>query len=199
MAPTDPVVQVPEGMDRHFHLGAAVRCLEGPVGTLHGLVVDRPALTVRCLIVRPQRPRSELLAVPMTYVVVPMGERLVLGVTADEVRAMPPLGEDVVQMSRASVVECEGRLLGTLDCILMDARTHRVTTLVVRKGLLIGCDLLIPVGWVRAVLGDRILLRTSWVDLAHLERFATHRMAAQRAAFNPPLDPGGLRPILTNS
>ena len=181
-------------MDRYFRLGAAVCCLEGPVGTLHGLVVDRPALTVSRVIVRPQRPRSELLAVPMTYVVVPMGERLVLGVTTDEVRAMPLLGEDVVQMSRASVVECEGRLLGSLDCILMDARTQRVTTLVVRKGLLIGCDLLIPVSWVRAVLGDRIVLRTSWADLAYLERFAAHRMAAQRAAFNPPMDRAGSGP-----
>lgn len=199
MAPADPVVEVSEGTDRHFHLGAVVRCLEGSVGTLHGLVVDRPALTVSRVIVRPRRPRAGLLAVPMTHVVVPMGERLVLGVTADEIRAMPLLGEDAVHLSRASVVECEGRLLGSLDCILMDAETHRVTTLVVRKGLLIGCDLLIPVGWVKAVLGDRIVLRTSWADVAYLERFVAHRAAAQRAAFTPPAEPGGLRPILTSS
>lgn len=172
-------------MDRHFHLGASVRSLDGAVGTLHGLVIDRAAIAVTHLIILSHRTPRGLRVVPMTRVVVPMGERLVLGLTADEFRDMAPLGEDVLQISRASLVECEGRLVGSLDCILMDPQTHRMTALVVRQGLLIGYEVVVPIEWVQAVLGHRIVLRTSWAELAHLERFTTHRAAAQRAAFDP--------------
>lgn len=167
------------GLERHFHLGAAVSCLDGRAGTLHGLVVGRPAITVTHLVIRPGRPRGALLVVPGSRVVVPMGERLVLGITLGELRAMPPLGGDVLQVSRASLVECERRPLGVLDCVLVDPQTHRVTHLVVRKGMLIGHDLLIPVGWVRGILGHRIVLATTRAHLARLERFTTHRDAAQ--------------------
>lgn len=179
MDPADQVTGIPPRMDRHFHLGAVVRSLDGPAGTLHGLVVDRAAFTVTHLILRSRRPRGALLAMPMTSVVVPMGEHLLLGLTSGEVRAMPPLSQDVLQLSRASLVECEDQLLGVLDCVLMDPGTRRVTYLVVRKGMLIGYNLLVPVGWVRAILGHQIVLAASRADLERLERFPTHRQAAQ--------------------
>ncbi len=181
MDPADQVTGIAPRMDRHFHLGAAVHSLDGRAGTLHGLVVDRAVLAVTHLIIHRIRSRRALLMVPMTRVVVPMGERVVLGLTSGELRAAPPLREDVLQMSRASLVECEGQLLGILDCVLMDPRTQRVTYLVVRKGVLIGYNLLVPVGSIRAILGHQISLGTSRADLAHLERFPTHRNTAQHA------------------
>lgn len=186
MDSADQVTGITAGTGWHFHFGTVVRSTDGPAGTLHGIVVDRPALAVTHVIIRPRRPRRALLAVPMTRVMVPMGERLVLGMTPDELRTTPPLGEDVLQMSRASLVEYNCRLVGHLDCILMDSQTRRVTNLVVRAGLLLGYALVIPVARLQAILGYRIVLEAGDIDLGRLERFRTHREAAHRATLDPP-------------
>jgi uncharacterized protein YrrD len=68
------------------------------------------------------------------------------------------------------VVGREGEV-GPLDLVLLDAATHHVTGLVVRRGGPLGSDRIVPVEWVRRVSGDRVFLDATHERLDGLPEF----------------------------
>lgn len=84
-------------------------------------------------------------------------------------------------LSTDSGVECEGKMVGILDCVLMDPESHRVMSLIVHRGAVLGYDMVIPARWIQSIRGRRVVLKATGQDLARLERFVTHRDAADRA------------------
>jgi hypothetical protein len=68
------------------------------------------------------------------------------------------------------VVGSEGEV-GPLDLVLLDAATHHVTGLVVRRGGPLGSDRIVPVEWVRRVSGDRVFLDATHERLDELPEF----------------------------
>jgi uncharacterized protein YrrD len=65
-----------------------------------------------------------------------------------------------------TVVSRDGAV-GQLDLVLLDPATHRATHFVVRRGALVGHDVIVPFDWVREFAGNRIVLG---VDREQLER-----------------------------
>lgn len=66
----------------------------------------------------------------------------------------------------------EDEPLGRLDHVLVDPRSGRVRALVVRKGLVLSKDVIVPVEWVKAVGEDEIVLAA---DREQLEKLPEYR------------------------
>ena len=178
------------GTDRHFHLGAAVRCLDGKgeilhAGILHALVVDSPAFTVTFLVFHPDTQRRDAMLVPIDQVVVPFADRVVIGGPGPEATGNAVVREEAVYLSQDSLIEAEGKMVGMLDCVLMAPESHRVTSLIAHRGAVVGYDVVIPASWIQSIRGRRVVLKATGQDLARLEHFVTHRAAANRACVDP--------------
>jgi sporulation protein YlmC with PRC-barrel domain len=89
--------------DEDFHLGAAIESSDGTeIGKLSGLIVDKDSLSLRAFVVKESRRFTGHLLSPGSWlltdeVIVPRGEassvshdRIVLKLTAAEVRKLPP-------------------------------------------------------------------------------------------------------------
>jgi hypothetical protein len=61
--------------------------------------------------------------------------------------------------------------IGELDVVLIDPRTDRATGFVVRKGRLVGRDVIVPIDWVQSVAHDRITLRVPRARLDSLPEY----------------------------
>jgi osmotically-inducible protein OsmY len=61
--------------------------------------------------------------------------------------------------------------VGIVDRVLLDAKTHRATHFVLRKGLLFGYDLIVPVDWAIKITPERVALDVSKEELAHLPEY----------------------------
>ncbi len=95
------------GTNRHFHLGAAVHGVDGRVGVLKALVVDAASLTVTHLVLHRDVLRRTAVTVPLMGVVVPAGDRVVIGMPVAEVKTADRVPEGAAFLSRSCVVECE--------------------------------------------------------------------------------------------
>lgn len=71
----------------------------------------------------------------------------------------------------AEVVSSDGEKIGTLDRVVIDPKTREVAYLVVRSGLLLPEDKLIPVGLLHSVEENRIEVKASRNDLNQLLRY----------------------------
>jgi len=171
------------GTDQHFHMGATMYCLDGRAGILYGLLLNGRSFKVTHMLLKRTPWARGAIAVPLDRIVVPMGEHGVVGITLAELDAMEHAPEAAVRLGRDSAIECEGRLAGVLDCVLVDRQTHGVTHVVVRGGGLLGYDRVVPAEWIGEIRGDRIILATTWATLSTAERFATHREAAHHVQF----------------
>jgi hypothetical protein len=165
-------------MDRHFHLGSDVQCLDGRAGTLRGLALYGPSLIVTHLIVQRALLGQGEVAVPMDRVIVPLGEHVFLGLVVSELESTTTVPEGAGQLSWETWVACERERIGTLDCVLVDPKTHRVTYLIMRQGLLLSRDIGIPASWIQRIEGHRVILSATRQAMGRLRRFATHRDAA---------------------
>jgi len=95
-----------------------------------------------------------------------------------ELESAPTVPEGAEQLSRETWVECERERIGSLDCVLVDPQTHRVTYLIMRQGLLLNRDIGIPASWIQRIEGRRVILSATRQAMGRLRRFATHRDAA---------------------
>ena len=77
-----------------------------------------------------------------------------------------------IPVGRGTRVSCRHGSLGRLDHVLLDPKSDRVEALVVRKGLLLSKDVIVPVSWVEAVEEDEIILAA---DKAMLEKLPEYR------------------------
>ena len=65
---------------------------------------------------------------------------------------------------------------------MLEPRSKQVTALVVRKGRLLGKDVIVPVGWARAMSQERIYLDVSAEQLGHLAEYRPRRSDEQMSA-----------------
>jgi uncharacterized protein YrrD len=69
------------------------------------------------------------------------------------------------------VVTVDGRDAGTIDRVVLDPRTNKVSGIVVRKGWLFAEDKVVPIEMVDVASEDRVTLRESKHDLQQLPEF----------------------------
>ncbi|MEW6400934.1 MAG: PRC-barrel domain-containing protein [Chloroflexota bacterium] len=80
----------------------------------------------------------------------------------------------------AEVISSEGEKIGTLDRVVMDPQTREVAYLVVRSGILLREDRLIPMGLLKSVTGRRIEVKTSKKNLNEFTRYdSAHYIPAE--------------------
>jgi uncharacterized protein YrrD len=75
-------------------------------------------------------------------------------------------------LAAGQTVVCRDGEVGRLDLVLLDPTTRRATAFVVRRGVLLHRDTVVPVDWVREIGGDRVVLD---VDRDQLERMPEYR------------------------
>ncbi|MEA2595243.1 MAG: magnesium and cobalt exporter, family [Thermomicrobiales bacterium] len=75
-------------------------------------------------------------------------------------------------LAAGQTVICRDGEVGRLDLVLLDPATQRATHFVVRRGVLLHRDTVVPVDWIREINRDRVLLD---VDREQLERLPEYR------------------------
>ena len=90
--------------------------------------------------------------------------------------------EEPVAVARGTRVECRDGLLGWLAHVMLEPRSKQVTALVVRKGRLLGKDVIVPVGWARDLSQECIYLDVSAEQLGHLAEYRPRRSDEQISA-----------------
>jgi sporulation protein YlmC with PRC-barrel domain len=86
-------------------------------------------------------------------------------------RRLPPKGDAMHFKYDAKVVDAEGKPAGHIDRVVLDPNTGTVTHLVVRKGLLLTEDRVVPIDLVAASDDDELRLRSAAGRLDGLPRF----------------------------
>lgn len=78
------------------------------------------------------------------------------GVTPDVAR--PEGVEAGVEIRRGTPVYCHDGKVGTVDLVLLDAETGRISHLVIRQGFLLTKDRAVPIEWTREISANRVYL-----------------------------------------
>jgi uncharacterized protein YrrD len=83
----------------------------------------------------------------------------------------------------ARVLSATGEEVGRIDRVVLDARTHQPTHVVVRQGRLLTEDKVVPIGWVARTGEDEVRLEPPAGDLSELPPFEeTHFVPADGAS-----------------
>jgi uncharacterized protein YrrD len=90
-------------------------------------------------------------------------------VPAGEVEEEKPPGS--VDLSADTVVNCTDGFAGTVDRVLTEGATDRVTHLIVRRGTLIARDLMVPVELIASTAEETVYLSISQEELDRLPEF----------------------------
>jgi len=92
-----------------------------------------------------------------------------IAVPADEVEEEKPPGS--VDLSADTVVNCTDGLAGTVDRVLTEGGTDRVTHLIVRRGALIVRDIMVPAELIASTDEETVQLSISQEELDRLPEF----------------------------
>ena len=92
-----------------------------------------------------------------------------LAVPADEVEEEKPPG--AVDLSADTVVNCTDGFAGTVDRVLTEGATDRVTHLIVRRGALITRDIMVPAELIASTAEETVYLSISQEELDRLPEF----------------------------
>lgn len=86
-------------------------------------------------------------------------------------------------VDRDTPVSCRDGVLGTVDHLLLDSKTDKVRALVVRKGHLLSKDIVVPVGWVKDVQENQVILAADRSLLEKLPEYRPEQPGSPRSPF----------------
>ena len=91
-----------------------------------------------------------------------------------------------------SVYTADGRKVGTIDRVVIDPRTEKISHIVVRKGLLFVEDKVVPVDLLNEASADGVVLRPNVGNLDELPAFEETHYLPLYELDNRPADPSAL-------
>jgi sporulation protein YlmC with PRC-barrel domain len=74
-------------------------------------------------------------------------------------------------VTKGTTIFCTDGPVGEVHDVLIDPETERPTHIILREGILVIKEVNIPVGYVKKVEGDRVLLKVGKEEIGRLPRF----------------------------